>query len=408
MGKTRDAKVSILPSTTRKGKTLSTSAALDSPSVISQLVSPPQASRVGISAESENSSDNFDDASTVLDENGSLGPFLDATIARSRQIENTEIPNENTVTPVNSPESDDPYEDYVELDDDFIDKCNATTVGDEENGHMQNQMEEEDINDDSDADESDESDEEENREDVSIPGHGARPPPLPLPAPGDHLPSHQPLAGDHLTSCCCPCRGFPFPVRWSNLGSAGRSGDPGQIQIPAASGVERPHPPTPPAGGRLPGSYGPVSPRGAVAIQGRSYGGQLRVRSVVVRNGPLLASPPAHASATPAPPASGIHGHCSDWQVVASRRRRRPPPVPSSSTSQPRSNAPPATGVMRPSRFPLHKKRLRGECFKCLSPGHHVSDCRDPVRCRSCRRSGHIAKVCRAGPSPCRSASGRL
>ncbi|KAK1668236.1 hypothetical protein QYE76_056395 [Lolium multiflorum] len=127
MGKTRDTKVAILPSTTRKGTTLSTSAALDSPSVISQLVSPPQTSRVGISAESENSSDNFDDASTVLDNTGSLGPFLDATIARSRQIENTETPNENTVTPVNSPETDDLDEDYVELDDDFIDKCNATT-----------------------------------------------------------------------------------------------------------------------------------------------------------------------------------------------------------------------------------------------------------------------------------------
>ncbi|KAK1613663.1 hypothetical protein QYE76_019180 [Lolium multiflorum] len=107
-------------------------AALDSPSVISQLVSPPQASHAGTSAESENSSYNFNDASTVLDDNGSLGSFLDATIARSRQIENTEIPNENTVTPVNSPESvehssDDFDEDYVELDDDFMDKCNATS-----------------------------------------------------------------------------------------------------------------------------------------------------------------------------------------------------------------------------------------------------------------------------------------
>ncbi|KAK1680100.1 hypothetical protein QYE76_040948 [Lolium multiflorum] len=127
MGKPRDTKVAILPSTTRKGTTLSTSAALDSPSMISQLVSPPQTSRVGTSAESENSSDNFDDASTVLDNAGSLGPFLDATIARSRQIETTETPNENTVTPVNSPEIDDLDEDYVELDDDFIDKCNATT-----------------------------------------------------------------------------------------------------------------------------------------------------------------------------------------------------------------------------------------------------------------------------------------
>ncbi|KAK1668460.1 hypothetical protein QYE76_056619 [Lolium multiflorum] len=130
MGKPRDTKVAILPSTTRKGTTLSTSAALDSPSVISKLVSPPQASNAGTYAESENSSYNCDNA--VLDNDGSLGSFLDATIARSRQIENTETPNENAATPVNSPESveyssDDLDEDYVELDDDFIEKCNATT-----------------------------------------------------------------------------------------------------------------------------------------------------------------------------------------------------------------------------------------------------------------------------------------
>ncbi|KAK1697093.1 hypothetical protein QYE76_013790 [Lolium multiflorum] len=132
MGKPRDTKIAILPSTTRKGTTLSTSAALDSPSVISKLVSPPQASNAGTSTESENSSHNCDDASAVLDNDGSLGSFLDATIARSRQIENTETPNENAATPVNSPESveyssDDLDEDYVELDDDFIEKCNATT-----------------------------------------------------------------------------------------------------------------------------------------------------------------------------------------------------------------------------------------------------------------------------------------
>ncbi|KAK1663251.1 hypothetical protein QYE76_051410 [Lolium multiflorum] len=129
MGKPRDTKIAILPSTTRKGTTLSTSAALDSPSVIDKLVSPPHASRAGTSAESENSH-NIDNVSAVLDDSGSLGSFLDATIAKSRQIENTETPN--AATPVNSPKSvdyssDDLDEDYVELDDDFIEKCNATT-----------------------------------------------------------------------------------------------------------------------------------------------------------------------------------------------------------------------------------------------------------------------------------------
>ena len=127
MGKTRDGKVSILPSTTRRGTTLNTSVALDSPSVMSKLLTPPY-THTATSAESENASDNFDNASTVLDENSSLGPFLDATIARSKQIENTETPNENSVTPVSSPEtrecpSDDLEETYIELDDEFIEEC---------------------------------------------------------------------------------------------------------------------------------------------------------------------------------------------------------------------------------------------------------------------------------------------
>ena len=90
MGKSRDEKVHILSSTTRKGTTLSTSAALDSPSVMSQLITPPQASRVGTSAESEITSENFDDASTVLDESIPLGVSafsicLDLAIVASRK-----------------------------------------------------------------------------------------------------------------------------------------------------------------------------------------------------------------------------------------------------------------------------------------------------------------------------------
>ena len=59
MGRARDEKVRVLPSTTRKGTTLNTSAALDSPSVMSQLITPPHVTRNVIFVESENTSDNF-------------------------------------------------------------------------------------------------------------------------------------------------------------------------------------------------------------------------------------------------------------------------------------------------------------------------------------------------------------
>jgi hypothetical protein len=119
MGKPRDGKVPILPSTTRRGTTLNTSVALDSPSVMCKLLTPPHAHATATSfAELENATDNLDDASIVLDESGSLGSFLDATIARTKM-------GNTTVTPVSSPESrecpSDDFDDaYIVLDDDFI------------------------------------------------------------------------------------------------------------------------------------------------------------------------------------------------------------------------------------------------------------------------------------------------
>jgi hypothetical protein len=63
----------------------------------------------------------------VLDESGSLGSFLDATIARTKQMGHTD-----TVTPVSSPKSreypsDNLEETYIELNDDFIDEFHATS-----------------------------------------------------------------------------------------------------------------------------------------------------------------------------------------------------------------------------------------------------------------------------------------
>src|SRR3954451_388964 len=124
MGKTHDERVPILPSTTRKGTTLSTSTALDSPSVMSKLLTPPGPNiRTTTSAESGSSSENFDDASTVLDDSGSLGPFLNATLDRVTRTE-------NTVTPPRSPVSREPLSDleglYIEFTDEFLEACRAT------------------------------------------------------------------------------------------------------------------------------------------------------------------------------------------------------------------------------------------------------------------------------------------
>jgi hypothetical protein len=125
MGKPRNGKVPILPSTTRRGTTLNTSVALDSPSVMSKLLTPLHAHATS-SAEFENATDSFDDASTVLDESGSLGSLLEATIARTKQMGNT------TITPASSHESrecpsDDLDEAYIELDDNFIYESHATS-----------------------------------------------------------------------------------------------------------------------------------------------------------------------------------------------------------------------------------------------------------------------------------------
>src|SRR4051812_39872328 len=129
MGKSRDGKFPNLPSTTRRGTVLNTTNALDSPSVISKLVTPPphtHATHIATTAESETAFDTHDVTSTVLDAGGSLGPFLDAAMA---SLGNTETPSEDTVTPVSSPESRERYDindGYIEFTDEFIEECRNT------------------------------------------------------------------------------------------------------------------------------------------------------------------------------------------------------------------------------------------------------------------------------------------
>lgn len=75
MGKKGNPKVPVLPSTTRKGTVLSTSATLDSPSIMSKFASPPP--HVA-STKSVTMLDTFVDASTTIDEPGLLGYFIES------------------------------------------------------------------------------------------------------------------------------------------------------------------------------------------------------------------------------------------------------------------------------------------------------------------------------------------
>ena len=90
MGKTTNPKVPILPSRTRQGTTLNTAATLDPPSVVNKLVTLSHASHAA-TAESDTMSNEFDDASTVLDTPVSLGSFLDSQIAKAKEIERADF-----------------------------------------------------------------------------------------------------------------------------------------------------------------------------------------------------------------------------------------------------------------------------------------------------------------------------
>ena len=90
----KDAKTKIVPSKTRGGKELPSSSALDSPSVLSKLATPPPAIHSDMSQVIDDTTsamnDTNDDASTMLDNTVPLGEFLDEQIAKAKEIENVE------------------------------------------------------------------------------------------------------------------------------------------------------------------------------------------------------------------------------------------------------------------------------------------------------------------------------
>src|SRR5918996_1045504 len=92
----RDPKTKIYPSTTRGGKELPSSSALDSPSVLSKLATPKTASAIRsdmshvIDDATSAMHDTYDETTSMPDTIVPLSAFLDEQLARAREIENIE------------------------------------------------------------------------------------------------------------------------------------------------------------------------------------------------------------------------------------------------------------------------------------------------------------------------------
>ena len=105
----KDAKTKIYPSTTRGGKELPSSSALDSPSVLSKLATRKPATVMNsdmlhvIDDATSAMHDTYDETTSMLDTTVLLGEFLDEQLARVRENEIIETDNINESDDEDSP-----------------------------------------------------------------------------------------------------------------------------------------------------------------------------------------------------------------------------------------------------------------------------------------------------------------
>ena len=105
----KDQRTKIFPSTTRGGKELPSSSALDSPSVLSNLATPKPASAMScdmshvIDDATFALHDTYDETTSMLDTIVPLGEFLDEQLARARENEIIETDNIDEIDDEGSP-----------------------------------------------------------------------------------------------------------------------------------------------------------------------------------------------------------------------------------------------------------------------------------------------------------------
>ncbi|KAM0863827.1 hypothetical protein ACQ4PT_044324 [Festuca glaucescens] len=113
-------------------------------------------------------------------------------------------------------------------------------------------------------------------------------------------------------------------------------------------------------------------------LSSRLAASQPSVRPAVVSTGCCARSTPAGPGAAQSGPSS-LSVTNRTWAEVA----KTPPAGPQSASPRP-----------SPLRYRSRPFSPAGLCYRCLSPIHCVRDCRDPLKCRLCKRSGHRAKGC--------------
>ena len=95
----KDQRTKIYPLTTRGGKELPSSSALDSPSVMNKLATPKSATAMNsdmshvIDDATSAMHDTYDETTSMLDTTVPLGEFLDEQLARARENEIIETDN---------------------------------------------------------------------------------------------------------------------------------------------------------------------------------------------------------------------------------------------------------------------------------------------------------------------------
>nr|CAD1835355.1 unnamed protein product [Ananas comosus var. bracteatus] len=59
-----------------------------------------------------------------------------------------------------------------------------------------------------------------------------------------------------------------------------------------------------------------------------------------------------------------------------------------------RASTPPPFSSPHPRHQLPDRFSFKGRCYRCLGRSHHASQCRDPIRCVRCYKSGHLARSC--------------